>query len=47
MGLPMLGPLERLDQVVAEYRVGRVIVAPGSIDDSELEALCSAAATFC
>ena len=35
----MLGPLERLDQVVAEYRVGRVIVAPGSIDDSELEAL--------
>ena len=38
-GLPMLGPLERLDQVVAEYRVGRVIVAPGSIDDSELEAL--------
>ncbi|MBV8735385.1 MAG: sugar transferase [Solirubrobacterales bacterium] len=38
-GLPVLGPLERLDQVVAEHRVGRVIVAPGGIADSELEAL--------
>jgi exopolysaccharide biosynthesis polyprenyl glycosylphosphotransferase len=36
-GLPVLGPLERLDQVAAEYRVGRVIVAPSGIPDTELE----------
>jgi exopolysaccharide biosynthesis polyprenyl glycosylphosphotransferase len=35
--LPVLGPLERLDQVAAQYRVGRVIVAPSGIPDSELE----------
>ncbi len=36
-GLPMLGPLERLDQIVKQHDVGRVIVAPGGIPDSELE----------
>jgi exopolysaccharide biosynthesis polyprenyl glycosylphosphotransferase len=38
-GLPVLGPLERLDQIVAEHRVGRVIVAPGGLADSQLEEL--------
>ncbi len=38
-GLPVLGPLERLDEVVAQYRVGRVILAPSGVPDSELEAV--------
>lgn len=38
-GLPVLGPLERLDHVVAHHRVGRVIVTPGGIADRELEEL--------
>jgi exopolysaccharide biosynthesis polyprenyl glycosylphosphotransferase len=37
--LPQLGPLERLDEVVAQYRVGRVIIAPSGVPDSELEAV--------
>jgi exopolysaccharide biosynthesis polyprenyl glycosylphosphotransferase len=38
-GLPVLGTLERLDQVAAQYHVGRVIVAPSGIRDSDLEAV--------
>lgn len=38
-GLPVLGSLERLGQVAAEHRVGRVIVAPGELADSQLEEL--------
>ena len=38
-GLPVLGPLERLDHIAAEHRVRRVILAPGGIADSQLEEL--------
>jgi exopolysaccharide biosynthesis polyprenyl glycosylphosphotransferase len=38
-GLPVLGSLKQLAEVTANHRVGRVIVTPGGIADSQLEEL--------